>query len=226
MRLMLIEDDALIARELCLHWRAQGWVPELCITLAAAQNALQSAAETGGYELIVLDLGLPDGDGLDWLAQFRGRDRLTPVLVLSARGQVSDRVLGLQTGADDYLVKPFAVNELDARVAALRRRGQLTRGELLHFGKLSVLVGEGVAYSNGQLLELSPREFEVLGLLIGRAPRLLAKRNLMEALAEREFEASENAVETYISRLRRKLVGSGTAIRTMRGFGYMLVLNE
>ncbi|NBW44262.1 MAG: DNA-binding response regulator [Betaproteobacteria bacterium] len=226
MRLMLIEDDALIARELALHWRSQGWVPDLCTTLAEAQNALEHSAETGGFELIVLDLGLPDGDGLQWLAQFRARDRLTPVLVLSARGQVSERVLGLQTGADDYLVKPFAVNELDARVAALRRRGQLTRGELLHFGRLSWLGGEGVAYSNGQVLELSPREFEVLGLLIGRAPRLLAKRHLMEALAERDFEASENAVETYISRLRRKLIGSGTAIRTMRGFGYMLVLHD
>jgi len=226
MRLMLIEDDALIARELALHWRSQGWVPDLCTTLAEAQNALEHSAETGGFELIVLDLGLPDGDGLQWLAQFRARDRLTPVLVLSARGQVSERVLGLQTGADDYLVKPFAVNELDARVVALRRRGQLTRGELLHFGRLSWLGGEGVAYSNGQVLELSPREFEVLGLLIGRAPRLLAKRHLMEALAERDFEASENAVETYISRLRRKLIGSGTAIRTMRGFGYMLVLHD
>ena len=226
MRLMLIEDDALIARELALHWRSQGWVPDLCTTLAEAQNALEHSAETGGFELIVLDLGLPDGDGLQWLAQFRARDRLTPVLVLSARGQVSERVLGLQTGADDYLVKPFAVNELDARVAALRRRGQLTRGELLHFGRLSWLGGEGVAYSNGQVLELSPREFEVLGLLIGRAPRLLSKRHLMESLAERNFEASENAVETYISRLRRKLIGSGTAIRTMRGFGYMLVLHD
>ena len=226
MRLMLIEDDALIARELALHWRSQGWVPDLCTTLAEAQNALEHSAETGGFEFIVLDLGLPDGDGLQWLAQFRARDRLTPVLVLSARGQVLERVLGLQTGADDYLVKPFAVNELDARVAALRRRGQLTRGELLHFGRLSWLGGEGVAYSNGQALELSPREFEVLGLLIGRAPRLLAKRHLMEALAERDFEASENAVETYISRLRRKLIGSGTAIRTMRGFGYMLVLHD
>jgi len=226
MRLMLIEDDALIARELALHWRSQGWVPKLCTTLAEAQIAVENSAETGGFELVVLDLGLPDGDGLHWLAQFRGRDRLTPVLVLSARGQVSERVLGLQTGADDYLVKPFAVNELDARVAALRRRGQLSRGELLHFGRLSWLGGEGVAYSNGQALELSPREFEVLGLLIGRAPRLLAKRHLMESLAERDFEASENAVETYVSRLRRKLIGSGTAIRTMRGFGYMLVLHD
>jgi hypothetical protein len=226
MRLMLIEDDALIARELALHWRSQGWVPEMCTTLAEAQIAVEHSAETGGFELVVLDLGLPDGDGLHWLAQFRGRDRLTPVLVLSARGQVSERVLGLQTGADDYLVKPFAVNELDARVAALRRRGQLSRGELLHFGRLSWLGGEGVAYSNGQALELSPREFEVLGLLIGRAPRLLAKRHLMESLAERDFEASENAVETYVSRLRRKLIGSGTAIRTMRGFGYMLVLHD
>lgn len=226
MRLMLVEDDPLIARELTLHWLSQGWVPELCTTLAQARAASERGTETGGYDLVVLDLGLPDGDGLEWLTQFRARDRLTPVLVLSARGQVSDRVLGLQTGADDYLVKPFAVNELDARVAALRRRVQLTRGEPLRFGRLSWLGGEGVAVANGQALELSPREFEVLGLLIGRAPRLLAKRQLMEALAERDFEASENAVETYISRLRRKLVGSGTAIRTLRGFGYMLVMHD
>ena len=225
MRLMLVEDDPLIARELTLHWRSQGWVAELCQSLAEAQTALERAAAVCGFDLIVLDLGLPDGDGLQWLTDFRSRDRLTPVLVLTARDRVADRVLGLQSGADDYLVKPFAVDELDARVEALLRRGQISRGQLLHFGGLTWLGGEGLAYVDGQALDLSPREFEVLGLLISRAPRLLGKRFLMESLAAREFEASENAVETYISRLRRKLVGSGTAVRTMRGFGYMLVLD-
>jgi DNA-binding response OmpR family regulator len=225
MRLMLVEDDPLIARELSLHWRAQGWVAELCRSLADANAALERGPAVGGFDLIVLDLGLPDGDGLKWLMALRLRDRLTPVLVLTARDRVADRVLGLQSGADDYLVKPFAVDELDARVGALLRRGQISRGELLHFGGLSWLGGEGLAYVDGQALDLSPREFEVMGLLISRAPRLLGKRFLMESLAAREFEASENAVETYISRLRRKLVGSGTAVRTMRGFGYMLVLD-
>jgi DNA-binding response OmpR family regulator len=226
MRLMLVEDDSLIARELALHWRSQGWLVELCRDLAEAQVALERAAELGGFELIVLDLGLPDGDGLRWLTALRLRDRLTPVLVLTARERVADRVLGLKSGADDYLVKPFAVDELDARVQALCRRGKISRGEMLHFGGLTWLGEEGCAYVNGQALELSPREFELLGLLIGRAPRLLTKRALMDSLSGREFESSENAVETYVSRLRRKLVGSGTAIRTMRGFGYMLVLDE
>lgn len=224
MQLLLVEDDALIARELLLRWRGRGWLVQQGGTLAEADTAL--AASGGDFDLIVLDLGLPDGDGLTWLQRLRQRDRLTPVLVLTARDRVSDRVQGLHGGADDYLVKPFAAEELDARVAALTRRSQRTRGELLHYGGVTWLGGEGRALVESQPLELSPREFEVLGLLIRRAPRLVPKRVLIDALAERNLEVGDSAVEVYVSRLRRKLAGSGTVIRTMRGFGYLLALED
>jgi len=225
MRLLLVEDDAVIARELLLRWQLRGWIVPHCATLAATDEMLARGPEGGSVELVVLDLGLPDGDGLLWLQRFRRRDRLTPVIVLTARDRVSDRVLGLRSGADDYLVKPFAVDELDARIEALQRRGQTSRGELLHYGRLSWLGEEGHACVDGRALDLLPREFEVLGLLIRRAPRLVPKRVLIDALAQRNQELGDSAAELYVSRLRRKLSGSGTTIRTMRGFGYMLVLN-
>lgn len=226
MRVLLIEDDAVISRELSICWRDRGWVVQGCRTLACADRAIAQAAAQGGFDLVVLDLGLPDGDGLDWLPALRRRDGLTPLLVLTARDHVADRVRGLRFGADDYLVKPFAADELDARIEVLLRRGQRSRGELLHYGRLTWLGKEGRAYVNDQVLELSPREFEVLGLLIQRAPRLVPKKVLIDVLAERNLEVNDNAAEIYVSRLRRKLTGSGTAIRTMRGFGYLLVLGD
>jgi DNA-binding response OmpR family regulator len=225
MRLLLIEDDVVIARELQLRWRSRGWVVRPCASLREADDALLEAVAHGGFELVLLDLGLPDGDGLQWLSDLRLRDQLTPVLVLTARDRVSDRVQGLRSGADDYLVKPFAAEELDARVEAALRRGQMSRGELLHYGRITWLGDQGRAYVDSQALELSPREFEVLGLLIRRAPRLVPKRLLIDALAERNIEVGDSAAEIYVSRLRRKLAGSGTTIRTMRGFGYLLVLD-
>ncbi len=226
MRLLLVEDDALIARELNLRWRSRGWVVQSCESLAVADEAFAQSLGAGGFDLIVLDLGLPDGDGVHWLERLRRRDRLTPVLVLTARDRVADRVRGLRSGADDYLVKPFAAEELDARVEALQRRAQTSRGELLHYGRVTWLGDEGHAYVDDQALELLPREFEVLGLLIRRAPRLVPKRALIEALTERNLELGDGAAELYVSRLRRKLVGSGTTIRTMRGFGYFLALDS
>jgi DNA-binding response OmpR family regulator len=224
MLLLLIEDDPVIARELQLRWRARGWVVRTCGDLASADAAL-GAVEAQGYELIVLDLNLPDGDGLAWLHRFREQDRITPTLILTARSRVADRVLGLHGGADDYLVKPFAPEELDARIEVLTRRAQVARGDHLHYGRLTWRRDLGRAYVDDHVLDLSPREFEVLGLLIQRAPRLIAKRALIEALAERNLELGDSASEIYISRLRRKLLGSGTQVRTMRGFGYMLVLD-
>lgn len=220
MRLLLIEDDELISRELGLRWRGRQWSVQACTRLAQAETALAEAA----FDLIVLDLGLPDGNGLHWLAQLRQRDRLTPVLVLTARDSINDRVAGLKKGADDYLVKPFAVDELDARAEVLCRRGNVARGALMQYGHITWLGDQGLVLVNGKKLEVSPREFEVLGLLLRRAPKLVAKRTLVEALAERNEEVGESAAELYVSRLRRKLVGSGTAIQTLRGFGYMLVL--
>ena len=221
---MLVEDDSVIARELQLRWRELGWLVQTCDTLKAAASAYASCIESGGLDLVVLDLGLPDGDGLRWLETVRARDQLTPFLVLTARDRVADRVHGLHSGADDYLVKPFAVEELDARIEALRRRGQALRGEFVHYGRMTWIGAEGRAFLDGQPLDLLPREFEVLGQLIRRAPHLVPKRVLIDALAQRNLEVGDSAAELYVSRLRRKLVGSGTTIRTLRGFGYALIL--
>ncbi len=220
MRLLLVEDDAVIAHELGLRWQRWGWDFEAVTTLQAATAQFGQ----GGFDMVVLDLGLPDGDGLDWLVQLRQRDKSTPVLVLTARDLVSDRVRGLRMGADDYLVKPFAVDELDARIEVLSRRARAAESERCQFGPLTWIGSEGLACAGRRRLDLSPREFEVLGLLIQRAPRLVAKRSLIDALAERNLEMGDSAAEVYVSRLRRKLEGSGTAIRTMRGFGYVLEL--
>jgi DNA-binding response OmpR family regulator len=226
MLLLLVEDDATIAHELALRWRGREWQVQRAATLAEADAALQVP---GRFDLVLLDLGLPDGDGLDWLQQLRRRDRRTPVLVLTARDRVADRVRGLRQGADDYLVKPFATEELEARVEGLLRRaavqeGVAGTGARIVFGDLHWLGGEGRALLGDTALELSPREFEVLGLLARRAPRLCPKRALVEALAERNLELNEGAAELYISRLRRKLAGSNLEIRTLRGFGYLLAL--
>lgn len=225
MRLLLIEDDMVIARELQLRWRGRGWMVQACDCLAAADQAMADTTAQG-YDLIVLDLGLPDGDGLDWLKRLRTRDRQTPTLVLTARDTVADKVQGLRSGADDYLVKPFAAEELDARVEVLIRRSQSNAGELLRYGRLTWRGDAGLAFVGEQPMDLAPREFEVLGVLIRRAPRLVAKRTLIAALAEKNLEVGDSAAEVYVSRLRRKLIGSGTAIRTMRGFGYLLVLED
>ncbi|HEY6353728.1 MAG TPA: response regulator transcription factor, partial [Burkholderiaceae bacterium] len=173
---------------------------------------------------IVLDLGLPDGDGVEWLQRLRRRDQITPVLVLTARDRVADRVQGLRGGADDYLVKPFAPEELDARAEVLARRTLVAGGKVLHYGRLSWRAEAGRAYVDERPLDLLPREFEVLGVLIRRAPHLVAKRGLIDTLAEKNLEVGDAAVEVYISRLRRKLAGSGTVIRTLRGFGYLMAL--
>jgi len=221
-QLLLVEDDPAIKHELELRWRRRNWKVEAVGTLRAGEAALAR----GGVNLVVLDLGLPDGDGLTWLASLRRRDRLLPVLVLTARDRVIDRVQGLQTGADDYLVKPFAADELDARLEVLLRRAQPGRGEAMRFGELVWFGEEGRAEVAGRMLDLSPREFEVLGLILRSAPRLVPKRLLIDALAERNLEVSDSAAEVYVSRLRRKLSGSGITIRTQRGFGYILALDE
>ena len=219
LRVLLVEDDAAIARELSLRWGERGWVVEVAPTLAAADVA--RAAPLG---IVVLDLGLPDGDGLDWLARLRRDDATTPVIALTARDTVAERVRGLRGGADDYVVKPFEPEELDARIEGLARRARVERGDAAHYGALTWLKREGRAYAAGRELDLSPREFEVLGLLVMRAPRLVPKRILTDALAERNLEVGDSAAEVYVSRLRKKLEGSGIAIRTLRGFGYHLAL--
>jgi len=221
MHILLIEDDATIAHELSLHWAGRGWPVRHCSHLREASDALKEAAA----DLIVLDQQLPDGDGLRWLEDWRRVDGRTPVIILTARDQVSDRVAGLRAGADDYLVKPFARDELDARIEALRRRSETAQGAGVQFGPVVVLEAQGCAFLHGQPLPLHPREFEVLGLLVRRSPKLVSKRVLLDALAERNLELGDSAIEVYISRIRRKLQGSGVSIQTARGFGYRLTVD-
>lgn len=219
METLLIEDDNTIASELAWRWRQRRWPLTHAPDLGSARQML---ATTGRFDLVLLDRGLPDGDGLGLLAELRQRDAQLPVLLLTARDQVSDRVEGLRLGADDYLVKPFAVDELEARSEALMRRRESQKAHRLSLGPLVWVESERVASLQGVPLELSPREFEVLGLLLQRAPRLTPKATLVDALAQSNRDVDDSVVEVYISRLRRKLNGSGLSIRTLRGFGYVL----
>jgi two-component system response regulator TctD len=219
MQILLVEDDDTIARELALRWRLRQFQTRIARTLAEAGAFLATARA----DLIVLDLGLPDGDGLQWLVGRRQSDSHTPVLILTAQHLVTDRVRGLRAGADDYLIKPFDPEELDARVDALVRRMQLPEQGVVRFGELSWFPESGRVTLAGQQLEFSPREAEVLGALVRRAPRMVAKRTLVDLLTQRNQELGDSAVEVYMSRIRRKLAGSGLAIRTMRGFGYLLI---
>lgn len=219
METLLIEDDATIARELAWRWERRRWPLTHVATLAAARPLLQAP---GRFDLVLLDRGLPDGDGLQLLDEIRPRDPHLAVLVLTARDQVSDRVQGLRRGADDYLVKPFAIEELEARAEVLQRRRPSDGHERLSLGDLTWIESERLVTLRGVPLELSPREFEVLGLLLRRAPRLTTKASLVDELGQRSRDVDDSVVEVYISRLRRKLQDSGLSIRTLRGFGYVL----
>lgn len=219
METLLIEDDETIARELSWRWQQRRWRLTHAADLHAARQLL---AATGRFDLVLLDRGLPDGDGLDLLAELRQRDATLPVLILTARDQISDRVAGLRQGADDYLVKPFAVEELEARSEVLMRRRERQHSHRLSLGPLVWVESERLATLRGAAMDLSPREFEVLGLLMQRAPRLTPKAALVEELAQRNRDVDDSVVEVYISRLRRKLQDSGVSIRTLRGFGYVL----
>ena len=222
MRLLLIEDDTQIARELMLRWRDGDRLARHVSTLAEADAALAQAT----FDIVLLDLGLPDGDGMDWLAALRERDPQGAVLVMTARDRVADRVKGLRLGADDYLVKPFAPEELDARIDVLVRRANVSRSRAIRFGRLDLLAETSEVLLDGKRLELSPREFELLFILMRAAPRLVAKRALVDALSERNLDLNDAAAELYVSRLRKKLEGSGVGIRTLRGVGYQLAIAE
>jgi len=220
MRLLLIEDDPAIARELKMRWQDGPWVVTHVDRLEEASASMRDDA----FDLILLDLGMPDGDGIAWLKGLRATDPRTPVMVLTARDRVAERVEGLRAGADDYLVKPYATDELDARIDVLLRRTHPDRDRVIRFGKISVLADDFGAFLDGEPFDLALREFEVLRLLISRAPRLVSKRSIVDTLSQSNQEINDAAAELYVSRLRKRLEGSGVEIRTMRGVGYHLAI--
>lgn len=218
MRILLVEDHPQLAESVAQALRAAGWTVDLLQDGVAADLALTSE----DYALAILDVGLPRLDGFQVLARLRDRGNTLPVLMLTARGEVSDRVHGLNLGADDYLAKPFELSELEARVKALLRRSVAGGERQQRCGALLYDLDVRRFSLNGQPLALTSREQGVLEALIARPGRVMSKDQLAARLFGLDEDASADAIEIYIHRLRKKLDGSPVRIVTFRGLGYML----
>ncbi len=218
MRILVAEDDATLADGVMRALRQSGFA----VDWVKNGHEADSALDANQFDLLILDLGLPKKSGLDVLKHLRGRDSHLPVLILTALDGVSDRVRGLDAGADDYLAKPFELAELEARVRALTRRGMAGSPTLLKHGALSYDQVGRVARLNGEPLELSAREVSLLEVFLARAGRLVSKDQLVSHLCEWGDEVSANAIEVYVHRLRKKLEPGGVRIVTVRGLGYSL----
>jgi DNA-binding response OmpR family regulator len=219
MHVLLVEDDAVLADGISRMLEAQGIQVELVDDGLLADQRLRSGA--GAPDVAVIDIGLPGIDGFEVVRRLRGRASALPVLLLTARDAVADRVRGLEMGADDYLVKPFASAELVARIRALARR-TAPRPAMLGLGRLQLDLDTRRARIGERPIELSVREWAVLEYLLHNAGRVVSKQQIVDAIAPWGDELTLNAVEVYISRMRLKLTDAGVAIRTIRGFGYML----
>ncbi|MDB5812588.1 MAG: DNA-binding response regulator [Betaproteobacteria bacterium] len=218
MRILLTEDDAALAEALQFALKQSGYAVDWVNNGAAADEALTQDV----FGLLILDLGLPKLDGFEVLRRLRKRNATLPVLILSGREQAEEKVTGLDLGADDYLVKPFSLEELQARVRALLRRGQGSAAPQITYGELSFDTVQRSASVAGKLLALSTQETGVLEVLLSRFGRLVSKEQLVEQLYSAGHEVSLNAIEVYVHRLRKKLEASGINVRTQYGRGYLL----
>lgn len=217
MRLLVVEDDAMIGERLQKSLSKSGHAVDWLRDGAQADSAL----ETQIFDMVLLDLGLPKRGGIDILQRLRARDNRVPVIILTARDAVQHRIEGLDSGADDYLVKPFALDELEARIRAVERRHQGRANSLLTFGQLScnpiskeVLFGE-------KPVTLSAREYQVLYLLMRRPGAIVARGEIEESLYNWSDEVESNAIEVHVHHLRQKI--DAKIIKTVRGLGYQLV---
>jgi DNA-binding response OmpR family regulator len=218
MRLLLVEDDVMVASGIKLGLSGAGYAVDW---VGSAERALEVMA-TDTFDAAIIDIGLPRVDGLELTRRIRQNAQTLPILILTARDALSDRVQGLDGGADDYMVKPFELPELLARLRALLRRSQAATSATLAFGALTLDTALRQAHANGQSLDLGPREWTVMEYLLIQAPKPAAKDKILAALTGWDKEITANAVEVYISRLRSKLEPHGIALRSIRGFGYRL----
>ncbi len=224
MRILVVEDDRGIALGLKSSLQQRGYAVDVCSTLRSAWAALN----TEPFDLVLLDLGLPDGDGSQLVQRIRQAptaadclpDTLMPVLIMTARDQVADRILGLNLGADDYLVKPFDLDELEARMRALLRRAGGRAHPLLVHGELVVDPAAHTVLRAGQPVELTPREFALLLLLLESRGRVLSRQQLEARLYNWQDAVGSNAVEVHVHHLRRKIGES--VVQTLRGVGYFI----
>jgi len=220
MRLLLVEDTQDVAEAIVASFSRRGDAIDHAPTAEEARDALA----VQDYEVLILDINLPDGTGTDLLRELRARRDATPVLMLTARIEVEDRVAALDTGADDYLVKPFDLRELEARVRALARRQAPERSGVIEFGDIVFDPSAQATQVGGVSLPLSQRELSLLEALLASRGRIVSKERLMERIFSfNDEDVGVNAIETYVSRLRKKLAGSRVAIRTLRGLGYQIV---
>jgi two-component system OmpR family response regulator len=217
MHVLLVEDDLVLADGIARILRGHGMVVDVVNNGDEADRALSSREAS----VVVLDIGLPGIDGFEVVRRVRARGSTMPVLLLTARDDVQDRVQGLEIGADDYLVKPFAAPELVARLKALVRRSS-PRPVDLQIAGLQLDPLSRRATAGGQVVELSVREWAVLEYLMQQASRVVSKQQIIDAILPSGEEVTLNAVEVYVSRIRSKIASGGVTIKTIRGFGYLL----
>ncbi|MEO7728762.1 MAG: response regulator transcription factor [Burkholderiales bacterium] len=218
MRILITEDDPSLAEALQFSLKQAGHAVDWVNNGAAAEEALHKDT----FGLLILDLGLPKLDGFEVLRRLRRHNTAMPVLILSGREKPEEKVNGLDLGADDYLVKPFSLSELQARVRALLRRGRVSAAPQITYGELSFDTVQRVASANGKALGLSAHETGLLEVLLARFGRLVSKEELVEQLYSSGHEVSLNAIEVFVHRLRKKLDGTGVSVRTQYGRGYVL----
>ena len=222
MRLLLVEDDVLVASGIKLGLTNAGYTVDWVGSAERAQTALDGES----FDLAIVDIGLPGLDGLELTRRLRTSGLSMPVLILTARDALHDRVQGLDLGADDYMLKPFELPELLARLRALLRRSQAATSAVLAFGPLEMDTALRRVQLAGKPMDLGPREWTVLEYLLILAPKPAAKDKLLAALTGWDKEITPNAIEVYVSRLRAKLEPAGVLLRSIRGFGYRLELAE
>lgn len=218
MRLLLVEDDLPLAEALLSLLVSSGHAVD-CVHDGEAAKALVATEE---FDLMILDLNLPELDGLSVLRSMRAEGNRAAVMILTARGAAEDRVRGLDLGADDYMAKPFDIREFEARVRSLLRRQAGLRSSTVTLGALSLDLTSRQFSGNGQVIDLPPRERALLELLVMRAGKVVAKEAIVQSVTSLEDILSDNAIEQYISRLRRRLQPLGLNLRTVRGIGYLL----
>lgn len=220
MRVLLIEDELELAETLRGAMERERFVVDHADRLDVAREA----ALQGSFDLVLLDRTLPDGDGLSLVPALRAGNPGLPIIVLSARGEIADRIAGLDEGADDYLIKPFSLDEMFARIRAVRRRPADLVGEEIHAGSLVYDLPNDEVIIGGQRLELPRRELRVLATLVKRRGRTVLRETLEQAVYGFDDEVHSNALDSHVSRLRRKLAeaGAGVEIHAIRGVGYLL----
>jgi DNA-binding response OmpR family regulator len=217
MKILLIEDNETLANGISRKLKEIGYLIDVFYD---GENGLYSL-ETAIYDLLILDLGLPNIDGIDIIKKLRTSQKNLPILVISARDKLDQRILGLDTGADDYLCKPFELDEVIARVHALLRRSKNQISNIINYNDLSFNTQTLILTKNSELIELSKRELKIFEFLLQNQNAIVSKDNIVDHITTIDDEFNPTAVETYISRLRKKL-GDSINIKTVRGLGYMM----